>query len=84
MAALLSNVFLAESTPTYVKFIFADPWDCSNRGSDMYTNIPLNVHWIKNQIELHQKRKFSKGFRNKISLFVILFSMYAYIIQQLE
>ena len=84
MAARLSIFFLAQSTPTYVKFIFSDPWDCSTQGSDIYTNILLNVHWIKNQTELHQNRKFSKGFRNKKSLFVMFFSMYAYIMQLLE
>ena len=78
------SVKWAQSTLSYVMFIFADPWDCSTLGSDIYTNIPLNVDWIKNQTELHQNRKFSKGFRNKKSLFVIFFSMYAYIMQLLE
>ena len=62
---------------------FADNPDTHSTeiSQDIYANVPINVQWINSQIQLQSNRKTSKGFTNKKSVFVIFFSILAYIVQ---
>ena len=62
---------LADSHPK-----ITDPDPHSTQASDIYANIPLNVNWIRKQIELQPNRKKSKGFTNRTSVFVIFCPIY--------
>ena len=68
------------SQPVY-QICITDPWDCSTRGSDFYSNVPFNIHWINEQIKQHSNRLSSGGFTCKKPVFDAWFSVFAYVIQ---
>ena len=57
-----------------------DPWNCANLGSDIYSNVPLNIDWIKHQIGKPSIRSNTPGFTRKQSTLLIWILIFFYAI----